>query len=42
MLSDVKKYAELDKNVTQAIKQYASEVREKKFPSIENTFKTSQ
>ena len=38
----VKKYAELDKNVTQAIKQYASEVREKKFPSIENTFKTSK
>ena len=38
----VKKYAELDKNVTQAIKQYASDVREKKFPSIENIFKTSQ
>ena len=38
----VKKYAELDKNISEAVAEYAREVKEKKFPSINNIFKSSK
>ena len=38
----VKKYAELDKNISEAVAEYAREVKEKKFPGINNVFKSSK
>ena len=37
----VKKYAEIDKRITDAVTQYADDVRNKKFPTKNNIFKAS-
>ena len=37
----VKKYAEIDKRITDAVTQYADDVRNKEFPTKNNIFKAS-